>query len=93
MCMHAVKNAIALYYNYGRAEGRVNKLKVIKRVMYSKAIFDLFNAKKQKCDISTNFGRNRSCVDKYNILLPTILVLNYCKGELNTQADIMNMKI
>ncbi len=41
----AVKNAIALEYNNGLAEGSVNKIKVIKRIMYGRNKFDLLRNK------------------------------------------------
>lgn len=41
----AVKNAIIYDYSNGLAEGSVNKLKVIKRVMYGRSSFDTLKAK------------------------------------------------
>ena len=41
----AVKNGISLAYNNGLAEGSVNKIKVIKRIMYGRNSFDLLKAK------------------------------------------------
>ena len=41
----AVKNAIIYDYNNGLAEGSVNKLKVIKRIMYGRCSFDLLKSK------------------------------------------------
>jgi hypothetical protein len=41
----AVKNAIKYNYNNGLAEGSVNKLKVIKRIMYGRCSFDLLKKK------------------------------------------------
>jgi transposase len=41
----AVKNAIALEYNNGLAEGSVNKIKVIKRIMYGRNSFILLRNK------------------------------------------------
>lgn len=41
----AVKNAIKLDYNNGLAEGSVNKLKVVKRIMYGRNNFELLKAK------------------------------------------------
>lgn len=41
----AVKNAISLEYNNGLAEGNVNKVKVIKRIMYGRNKFDLLRNK------------------------------------------------
>ncbi len=41
----AVKNAISTKYNNGLAEGSVNKIKVIKRVMYGRNSFELLKAK------------------------------------------------
>lgn len=35
----AVENRITLPYNNGLAEGSVNKIKVIKRIMYGRSIF------------------------------------------------------
>ena len=40
----AVKNGIAMQYNNGLAEGSVNKLKVIKRIMYGRNSFELMKA-------------------------------------------------
>lgn len=41
----AVKNAIRLNYNNGLAEGSVNKLKVVKRIMYGRNSFELLKGK------------------------------------------------
>ena len=41
----AVKNGIAFAYNNGLAEGSVNKIKVIKRIMYGRNSFELLKAK------------------------------------------------
>ncbi|WP_141523308.1 MULTISPECIES: ISL3 family transposase [Bacillus] len=41
----AVKNAIAYEYNNGLAEGKINKLKLIKRTMYGRCLFDLLRNK------------------------------------------------
>lgn len=41
----AVKNAILLDYNNGLAEGSVNKLKIIKRIMYGRRSFELVKSK------------------------------------------------
>jgi len=43
--LDAVRNAIPYEYNNGLAEGRVNKLKVIKRIMYDRCSFDTLRAK------------------------------------------------
>ena len=43
--MEAAKNGIAHSYNNGLAEGSVNKIKVIKRVMYGRNSFALLKAK------------------------------------------------
>ncbi|MFR0756030.1 MAG: transposase [Hominisplanchenecus sp.] len=43
--MTAVKNGIIYSYNNGLAEGSVNKIKVIKRVMYGRNSFELLKAK------------------------------------------------
>ena len=44
----AVKNAIKYEYNNGLAEGSVNKVKVIKRIMYGRCGFDLLKNKTLK---------------------------------------------
>jgi len=41
----AVKNGILYQYNNGLAEGSVNKIKVIKRIMYGRNSFELLKAK------------------------------------------------
>lgn len=41
----SVKNAIIYDYNNGLAEGSVNKLKVIKRIMYGRCSFELLRSK------------------------------------------------
>lgn len=41
----AVRNAISLDYNNGLAEGSVNKLKVVKRIMYGRNSFELLKGK------------------------------------------------
>jgi len=43
--MNAVKNAIELEYSNGLAEGSVNKLKVVKRIMYGRNSFGLLKSK------------------------------------------------
>ena len=43
--MGAVKNAIKYDYNNGLAEGSVNKLKVVKRIMYGRCSFNLLRNK------------------------------------------------
>ena len=53
----AVKNGIILSYNNGLAEGSVNKIKVIKRIMYGRNSFELLKAKvllseRIHCDIN-----------------------------------------
>lgn len=41
----AVKNAVCLPYSNGLAEGSVNKIKVIKRVMYGRCSFETLRSK------------------------------------------------
>ena len=41
----AVKNGIIYSYNNGLAEGSVNKIKVIKRIMYGRNSFELLKTK------------------------------------------------
>ncbi len=41
----AIKNGIIFPYNNGLAEGSVNKIKVIKRIMYGRNSFELLKAK------------------------------------------------
>ena len=41
----AVKNGIKYDYNNGLAEGSVNKIKVIKRIMYGRCSFDILKQK------------------------------------------------
>jgi len=43
--MEAIKNGITYQYNNGLAEGSVNKIKVIKRIMYGRNSFDLLKSK------------------------------------------------
>lgn len=43
--LEAVKNAIIYDYNNGLAEGSVNKLKVIKRIMYGRCDFETLRKK------------------------------------------------
>jgi len=43
--LQAIKNGITYPYNNGIAEGSVNKIKVIKRIMYGRRSFDLLKAK------------------------------------------------
>ncbi len=43
--MQAVRNAIVYEYNNGLAEGSVNKLKVIKRIMYGRNKFEMLRQK------------------------------------------------
>ena len=52
----AVRKAIELDYNNGLAEGSVNKLKVVKRIMYGRNSFELLKGKllrlELKCKIN-----------------------------------------
>lgn len=48
--IEAVKNAIAYDYNNGLAEGSVNKLKVIKRIMYGRCDFETLRKKVLKLE-------------------------------------------
>jgi transposase len=41
----AVKNSIIYPYNNGLAEGSVNKLKIVKRIMYGRNSFELLKSK------------------------------------------------
>lgn len=50
--LEAVKNAIKMDYNNGLAEGSVNKLKVIKRIMYGRSSFELLKAKVLRLELS-----------------------------------------
>ena len=43
--LDAVKNAIRYEYNNGLAEGSINKLKLIKRIMYGRCSFNLLRNK------------------------------------------------
>ncbi len=43
--LSAIKNGITYEYNNGLAEGSVNKIKVIKRIMYGRNSFELLKAK------------------------------------------------
>ena len=43
--IEAVKNAIIYEYNSGLAEGSVNKIKVIKRIMYGRCSFETLKRK------------------------------------------------
>lgn len=59
--MTAVKNAIALDYSNGLAEGSVNKIKVIKRVMFGRCGNDLLRAKVLRLEarrLSVSFSTN-----------------------------------
>ena len=59
----AIKNGIIYPYNNDLAEGSVNKIKVIKRIMYGRNSFDLLKAKVLFHELftvhSTNTGKNR----------------------------------
>lgn len=59
----AVKNGIAMQYNNGLAEGSVNKLKVIKRIMYGRNSFELL---RQKYCFMNNFAvKSTKCGKSY----------------------------
>ena len=51
--MRAVTNAFALDFSNGLAEGFINKIKVIKRIMYGRCSFKLL---KQKCLLLDNIN-------------------------------------
>lgn len=50
--MAAVKNAILLDYNNGLAEGSVNKLKVVKRIMYGRNSFEMLKGKLLRLELN-----------------------------------------
>jgi len=52
--IEAVKNAIRYDYNNGLAEGSVNKLKLLKRIMYGRAQFDTLRYKTLKREAKIN---------------------------------------
>ena len=54
--MAAVKNAIKLDFNNGLVEGSINKLKVIKRIMYGRCGFDLLKNKTLKLELKRKFN-------------------------------------
>jgi predicted transcriptional regulator len=54
--MEAVKNAIKYDYSNGLAEGSVNKLKVIKRIMYGRCSFDLLKNKVLWLELKRNIN-------------------------------------
>ena len=62
----AIKNGIIFPYNNGLAEGSVNKIKVIKRILYGRNSFELLKAKVLFHELfhveSTNYGKNLSTV-------------------------------
>jgi len=43
--INAVRNAIATDFSNGLVEGTINKIKVIKRIMYGRCHFDLLRSK------------------------------------------------
>lgn len=43
--LDAVKNAISLSFSNGLAEGKINKLKLIKRIMFGRSSFETLRAK------------------------------------------------
>ncbi len=45
----AVRGALSMAYSYGQTEGKVNKLKCIKRQMYGRANFDLLRQRMLLC--------------------------------------------
>ncbi|MCL2853576.1 MAG: transposase [Defluviitaleaceae bacterium] len=54
--IEAVKNAITTNYNSGVAEGCVNKLKLIKRVMYGRCAFKMLKFKTLKLEMHNHFN-------------------------------------
>ena len=54
--MEAVRNAIKYDYSNVLAEGCINKLKVIKRIMYGRCIFDTLKAKMLRLEKMLNFN-------------------------------------
>ena len=52
----AVKKAIELEYNNGLAEGSVNKLKVVKRIMYGRNSFELLKGKLLRLELRRKFN-------------------------------------
>jgi len=50
--LDAVKNAIRYEYNNGLAEGSINKLKLIKRIMYGRCSFKLLRSKTLQRELS-----------------------------------------
>jgi len=58
--LEAVRNAITLEFNNGLAEGSINKLKVIKRIIYGRNSFELLKSKLLRLELqkSTKVGKN-----------------------------------
>ena len=54
--LDAVKNAIRFEYNNGLAEGSVNKLKLVKRIMYGRCSFTLLRGKMLLKEFFTNIN-------------------------------------
>ena len=54
--INAVKNAIKYEYNNGLAEGSINKLKVIKRIMYGLCSFETLKNKILKLQEMNNIN-------------------------------------
>lgn len=54
--INAVENAIVYEYNNGLAEGSVNKLKVIKRIMYGRCSFDMLRKKLMRLEKKRKFN-------------------------------------
>ena len=54
--LDAVKNAIRFEYNNGLAEGSVNKLKLVKRIMYGRCSFGLLRNKILQREFSRNIN-------------------------------------
>ncbi|WP_407314585.1 transposase [Desulfosporosinus sp. SB140] len=52
----AVKNAIKYDYNNVLAEGSVNKLKVVKRIMYGRNSFEMLRKKLLRLEKSRKFN-------------------------------------
>ena len=77
----AVKNAITYDYNNGLAEGSVNKLKVVKRIMYGRNSFDMLYKKilwlEKRRAINLHWKEPPKCT-KIIISKCTFIIINYC---------------
>ena len=78
--INAARKAIELDYNNGLAEGSVNKIKVVKRIMYGRNSFELLKGKLLRLELRhkiNNFGKNL----KFLVISVNQIIIHTSEGK------------